>query len=157
MAGVRWTVFGAEKNVGRPAVIVVEPVLGVIRVARRVEVRITDHPAERAARVLVDVTGTAAPAPFRKVMVAAAASVQLTAYVESDGALAIFERPNGSEVDRPGKPHPDNTRIWRFVHDHGAEKLGRILVEFDCTIVARTCLLPAVQENGRKVRRKAAN
>ena len=59
----------------QPGVIVVEPVLGVIDVARRVEVRIADHPAERAALVLVDVARASAPAPFREIRIAPAAFV----------------------------------------------------------------------------------
>src|SRR6266700_4469992 len=89
----------------RTSIIVIEPVLGVISVTGRVEVRIADHPAERAALVLVDVSGASAPAMFGKVAIAAAVLVQLTAQVERDSALAILERPDRAEVDRTGQAH----------------------------------------------------
>ena len=165
VARVRGTDFVAGQDlhpeeIGLVAVVScvgVEPVLGLVGVARRVEMRIADHPAERAALVLVDVAGASPPTIFRKVVIAAAAFVQLAAKVQGDGALAVFERADGPQVDRARKSHARNACVGCLVDHDRAHQLRRILVELDGTVEARARLLATVQQNRRKVGRKAAN
>src|SRR5438309_3514010 len=73
--------FLAGQDLYPVPIIAVEPVLGVIGVAGRVEMRVGEHPAERAILVVVDVTRGAAPAVFGEILIAAAAFVILTANV----------------------------------------------------------------------------
>src|SRR4051812_4070032 len=84
IARVCRTNFLSRKDLYPAPIIAVEPILGFIDVARGVEMRIAHHPAERAALILVDVAGAAAPAIFRKVLITAAAFVVLATQVESD-------------------------------------------------------------------------
>src|SRR5579872_5766250 len=147
----------AGQDLNPVPIIGVKPIFCVIGVAGRVEMRIADRPTERAVLILVDVTRSAAPAVFGKILVASAALVQLTAYVECDSTLAIFERPNGSKINGASKAHARNTCVGSLVDDNRAQQLGWILVELDRSVEAGTCLLAPVQQNRRKVRRKATN
>src|SRR5215210_149169 len=89
IARVCRTHFLSRQDLHPIAIIAVEPILGFIDVARRVEMRVTHHPAERATLILVDVARASPPAIFGKVLITAAALVPLAAQVNGDGAFAI--------------------------------------------------------------------
>ena len=146
-----------RKHIGRAAVIVVEPVLSPVGMARRVEMRIADRPAKGAVAVLIDVAGTSAPAALGHVVVAAAALVDFPAQVKRDGALAVGERADSAQIDGAGQSHSGHIGVGRFVDDHRAQQLRGILIEFDRSVVPGTGLLASVQQDSREVRRKPAH
>src|SRR6478752_5780364 len=101
----------------------------MIRVARRIEMRIAHHPAERPALVLVNIADASPASIFGKVGVASATFVQLTAQVNRDGALAILKWSNGPKINRAGKPHARNAGVGSLVDNHGPHELRGILVK----------------------------
>src|SRR3954470_18139337 len=118
---------------------------------------IPQHPAERAALVLVDVAGATPPSIFREIVVPSAALVQLTAEVYRDRALAVLERPDRAEINGACEAHARNARIGSLVDDHGRHELRRILVELHCSVESRARLLPTIQQDSRKVWRKTTD
>ena len=131
--------------------------LVVIDMARRIEVRVADRPAERTGLVLIDIAEAAAPALVRHVVIAPAAFVDLAADVQRDRALAIGDRAHGAQIDRPGQAHAGNVGIGGLVDHRGRKQFRGILIEFDRAVIARAGLLAPIEQHGGEIGSKAAD
>ena len=83
--------------------------------------------------------------------------VVLAANADHGHALIVVERAHGLHVERARQTLAYESRIWRLVHRHAADQLGRVLVEFDTPVVARAHHFATVEQGRGEIGRQAAH
>src|SRR5207253_8974657 len=116
-----------------------------------------DRITNPAVGKLVDVNAVHPVAVFLRVRVELADLRIDGAAADRDDPLAIFEGPDGAQIDGAGNALTDDRGQRRFVDIDLVDDLGRILVIFDGAVVAGRGLFAAVEQRRREVRPKAAD
>ena len=149
-------VVGARRQAGAAGLVPGLIEADLLFLDRRLLVRIPQRHADAAVGELVDVAGAQAVAGGAGVG-RLAQRVALAAGVQRHHAVAEIQRADRLHVDGARQALADQPRFRRLVDHHGAEQLGRVLVELDAAVVAGGDQFAAVEQRGREVGRQAAH
>ncbi|MNM84490.1 hypothetical protein D3C81_965800 [compost metagenome] len=83
--------------------------------------------------------------------------VLLVAAADGDDALVVAEWAHGLQIQGAGQALANQAGVRGLVHGDAADQLGRVLVEFNRTVVAGADHFAAVEQGGGEVGRQAAH
>ena len=135
----------------------IAPGLLGLRLVRRLVVRDAQGEAQRVLPVLVDVHAADAIAATLIAGHVDPLCILVALVGERARSAAVGERTNGFDVGRARDTLVGLAGIRCLEDLHGADELGRILVELNRAVVVDGCLLATVQGSDSKVRAQAPN